>query len=679
MIWARPDLLALLLLVPVVALLAAWAGQRRRAHLAAIAAVESQVGLVGGGVSRARAAQAALAVVATAALCLAAAGPRFGFDWQQQTVEGVSIVVVLDVSRSMDAQDVSPSRLEVARREIADLVGMLRGDAVGLVVFAAGPYVRIPLTVDYDTFVWALQDSTSDTIRAQGSSLAGAVGAATGLLGKATGSGKAIVVVSDGEGHDPSGELHRAIEDARAAEVRIYALGVGDPSGAPIPMPGGGFKKDSAGNVVVTRLDEAALEQLAASTGGAYVRAVASDSDVHAIYVEEIRGKLDAAERGVRREKLWYERFQWPLAVALLAMAVGSGLGIGRRSASGGRALSAAALLVALTWSHAAEAGPREDGLAAHRTNDWTRAIELLGQARVEAPDDVVVSQALAEALYRVGRYREAEQLFRTLAVSDAENRPIHLYNSGNAAYRGGRLEEAARRFREAAQADPSLAPAQTNATAVEQEIALRRGQARRPPDAGEESDGEQGQGGQGAGQQQDGGGGEEQAAQPGDAQAEGGKADAGSQGDGRPGAQSETGDQPGAAGEGAAGGEAGQQDPGAQGQPGARGLAASEGEAEGSPGDRGSPDGAARPTDDDGGERGASTAADGAEPGEPGPDGPITSIAGDGGEGGADSDEGPASSGGAMTAEQAARLVDAVQDGTPRVVVGGAGTEKDW
>ncbi len=665
MSWARPDLLALLLVVPVVLVGVILAERARRRVLLALAAIETLPVLVSGAVARARAVQAALATVAALGLALAAAGPRLGFEWQQQSVEGVSLVVVLDVSRSMDAQDVTPSRLERARREIVDLVGLLRGDAVGLVIFAAGPYVRIPLTVDYDTFLWAVEDSSSDTIRAQGSALSGAVTAATGLLEKATGSGKAILVVSDGEGHDTDTEIDAALERARAAGVRIYALGVGEPGGAPIPVATGGFKKDNTGNVVLSRLDEAALQRLAAATGGAYVRAVASDDDVRALYVDEIRGKLDAAERGVRREKLWHERFQWPLAGALLAMVASSALGVGHRARGNGSTTAAAAVALLLAAVHPATAlaGPREDGFAAVQAQQWARAAELLGQARVEDPGDVQVSQGLAEALYRAGRYREAEQLFRTLAAQDPEHEAVHLFNAGNAAYRGGRLGDALQSFRGAVAADPEMKAAQGNAAAVEKEIAARTSP---PPPEDQQSQsgqqGEPGEDGQADAQQQSG--------QPGEQGESGEQAQQAQQGEQQPG-QGEQ--QPGQ----------GEQQPGEQGDEQASGQPGEQAQAqEGTPpepGQQGEPQATGGPTDDDEGRREAT--AEGEPTGEPGAEGEGTTALSDEGEPGAGGTIEGAESGGrdGMSAEQAARLVDSIPDGTPRVVVGGADTEKDW
>jgi len=653
MIWARPDLLALLLLVPAAFLAVLLAERARWRALALFAAMDLLPGILPPGLRKLRAWQALLTVASILGIAIAAAGPRLGFEWQQQKVEGVSIAVLLDVSRSMDAADVSPSRSERARRELLDLVGMLRGDAVALVVFAAGPYVRIPLTVDYDTFVWAVEDSSSATIRAQGSALAGGLDAATGLLSKANGSGKAILVVSDGESHDEPAELTAAIERAKSEGVRVYALGVGDTGGAPIPLEEGGFKKDASGNIVLSRLDEAVLQQVASATGGAYVRAVPSDDDVRALYETEIRGKLGASERGMRREKLWHERFQWPLGFALLCMVLSSALGIGRLRPARRTAASVALLLAGLfAFSPDALAGAAEDGQAAFAAKKWDRAAELLGQARVEDPSDLTTTRALAEALYRSGREREAEQLYRTLATQDQKNAPVYLYNAGNAAYRGGRLSQSLEDFKAAAQADPKLTAAASNAAAVQKEIAARMEQ-KPPPDSGESGDD---QGGEGE-----------------DGQPQDGDQGAPKSGDGQPAAGSpQSGADP-AAGKPS---EAGEQDGQADAQPGQPGGQPPQGA---EPPTGGQPAGSAEPKDE-AGERAPSAegaTADGEA--EAGAEGEEISAAGEASDANGDGAEGPSAGTGDMTAEEAARLVDSVPDGKPRVVVAGRGTEKDW
>lgn len=295
MTWAFPGWLAVLALVPLLGAGGWLAWRARRAALGRIVQLGMLPALAGVGVLRARAVQWVAAVVAAASMILAAAGPRLGFDWQEQRMEGLALVVVLDVSRSMDAGDVTPSRMEHAWRELADLTALLRGDTVGLVIFAGGSYVRLPPTVDYDTFLWAVRESDTSTIQAQGTSLPGALDAATQLLARGPAdAGRAVVVVSDGEDHGAGDALDVAMQRAREAGVHVYALGVGTPEGAPIPLAGGGFKKDRNGQVVVSKLREDVLRRVAAATGGAYVRAVPSDADVRALVEDEIRGKLAA-------------------------------------------------------------------------------------------------------------------------------------------------------------------------------------------------------------------------------------------------------------------------------------------------------------------------------------------------------------------------------------------------
>lgn len=610
--WAHPPWLLALGLVPVVALLGAWAWRRRRQALEIFAAIEVLRQLVPMEVLRIRAWQVALGALAIAGMALAAAGPRLGFEWETRRAKGVAIAVVLDVSRSMDAMDDgSTSRLTVARRKVSDFVGLCRGDVVALVLFANGAFPRIPLTADYGTLLWALEDTSTETLRAQGTTLADALVSATRLLDRAGSAGKAILLVSDGEGHDDEARLEGALAKVREAEVRIFALGVGEEKGAPIPLAEGGFKKDRDGNVVLSKLDPARLTRLASATGGAYVQAGPSVSDVKQLYESEIREKLQAAERDARRDKVWNERFQWPLAGALLMMALSAAIGVARKP-------TLAALLLALLLLPArAEASSRDDGLAAAARKEWSEAIRLLGQARVEDPADVGVGHALGEALYRAGRYREAEQVFRSLSQADREHLARHLYNAGNSAYRDGRLDDAAEYLRQAVQADPEFAAAQQNATAVEKEIAARRQQ--KPPEQ-EPSSGES------EPQPQSDAGAEGQQGQPQDQQGEPQQGE--QQGEGEPSAPG----QPQAGEQGEERGEPGQRQPesGGEGEP-----AEGEGSASGEPELDQTGDEAAQVVEEEGG--------------------------------------------GGMSKEEAARLVESVPDGQARTVQGGEEAEKDW
>ncbi|GDX79509.1 hypothetical protein LBMAG42_13200 [Deltaproteobacteria bacterium] len=619
--FGRPELLVLLALVPLTAALVIVAHRRRARVLGALLSASALADLVPVGALRARAAQAVLAVVAALGLAFAAARPQLGFEWVQRKAQGVNLVVVLDVSRSMDAEDVSPSRMEQARRELIDLLGILRGDSVGLVLVANGAYLRLPLTTDYGTFLWVLQDTTTQTIAAQGTAMAGGLDTATQMLTRAGGAGKAIIVVSDGEFHDDEAAIAASLERVRAADIRVYSIGVGNEEGAPIPLSEGGFKKDTRGDMVLSKLNEAQLRAIALSTGGAYVRAVAGDDDVRGIYEGEIRAKLQAQEREVRREQIPHEQYQWPLSLALVAL-VGSaalGIGPGRRKARAKAALAAraGAALFGLgllgAFPSAAWAGAREEGLEAAKKEEWATAIDRLGQARVDDPADVEVGQALGESLYRAGRYRESEQVFSAMAAADTAHRASHQYNAGNAAYRDGRLEQALNQFEASKAADPKFPSASKNAEAVRKEISLR-----------EQKEQEQ--------QQQEGREGEPQEGQQGQPQeGQQGEAQEGQQGEPQEGQQGEPQE-----------GQQGEAQEGQQGEP--------------KEGEQGEPKQ---------GEQGEAAQGQEGDPEQTGAASEVEAGEGAGGE--------------KMTAAEAARLVDGVKDGRPHVSVGGRDTEKDW
>lgn len=612
MSWAQSSWLFLLAALPLVVAALVWAWRARSRDIVAIASVPAWAELVPAGAGRARAWQFALAPLALLGIVLAAAGPQYGFEWVQRKSEGVSLVVVLDVSTSMDAQDVSPTRSERARREVSDLLDQLRGDLVGLVLFANGAFVRLPVTADYDTVRWALGETTTSTITAQGSSISGALDTAAQMLSRAEGSGKGIVLISDGEFHEPPDSIKTAVDRLSAAGIPIFALGVGEPSGAPIPLAKGGFKKDASGTMVLTKLDEAALRGLAADTGGAYVRAVVSDEDVRMLYADQIRAKLVSTEHEVSREKKWHERYQIPLALALTILVVQSffGIGPGRAGKSVIQRLAPLAVLMAL-FPGAANAGSRSDGLDAFAKDDWSKAVEMLGRAYVDDPTDAQVGNALGQALFKQGRYREAQHVFDAMALADKTHAGVHHYNAGNAAYADGRLEEAANRFQVATKSDPNLPGAPKNEQAVRKEIAMRERQAQQPPESGDQSEGDQQEG-------------KEQGEQSSDAQP-------------------------------------GEGDPGTEGQPGQEGQPP---EAQQKPGEQPGQ----QPTPGEEGEQPGEAQPGEGEPGEmkEGPEGAPVAV-------------GEGNTGSEMSKEAAARLVDSVQDGHPRLRVGGRETDKDW
>ncbi len=490
MSWGNPMALHLLWLAPVLALLLGWAWRSRRAALQALGPVAAE--RVSARALRVHGWRLGMWWLAMVLGVVALAQPRWGWRWQELKREGLDLVVLLDVSRSMDAADVSPSRMERARREVLDLVELLAGDRVALVIFAGGAYPRMPLTLDYGVLRHVVRDSATESLVAQGSDLGAALQTGLALLGRKGKSDRAMLLITDGEDHE--GRAREVAAQVAEADVHLYVIGVGTVEGAPIPQAGGGFKKDAEGRMVLSRLDEDLLTDIARAGAGAYVRSGGGNQDVRAIYEDEIRGRLQGAEEGVRREKIWDERFQWPLGLAVLLLMGSSLVRPGRLQIPGAMA---SVLLLVLAMPARAQDDPVA-GIAGQQAGD---------------PDDPALAERLGAALHQAGRFNEANEVYTGLAdrALDTDQRQRARYNAGLAAYRSGRLTRAMEDWQRLLQEQPEGAvaeQAQKNLQLVQQELAKRTGQEPPPQDGDQQGD-----------QQQDGEDGEPQDGEPGEPQ----------------------------------------------------------------------------------------------------------------------------------------------------------------
>jgi len=322
-----------------------WAVARRRrrlrrladAHLVGRLARESSGGR--------RALGGLLLLAALGALALGAARPQFGMRLRNVRQRGIDLVVAVDASASMLAEDYRPSRLEAAKRELVELMSRLHGDRVGLVAFAGKAVVISPLTLDYSAVALLLNAISPETLPEPGTALADAVRVAVRSFVQRETKYKALLLLTDGEDHE--GDLEAAADLARRAGVKIYAVGIGNPSGEPIPMRDSagrpaGFKRDSAGRMVVTRLEEEPLKQLARATGGAYFRAGPGDMELDQVAAAIEGQEKKEVQSGVFTQ--FEDRFQWFAGAAFLLLLaegwLGERRGAGRRP---GRAPEAAA------------------------------------------------------------------------------------------------------------------------------------------------------------------------------------------------------------------------------------------------------------------------------------------------------------------------------------------------
>ena len=246
--------------------------------------------------------------------------PKWGFHWEEIKRKGVDIIVCVDVSTSMLAEDIKPTRLERAKRKIHDLINLLEGDRIGLVAFAGISFVQCPLTLDYGACQIFLDYLDTDLIPIQGTAIGDAIRTATRAFRKGERKSKVIILITDGEDHE--GNPLEAAQEAKKEGINIFAIGIGKEGGAPVPAPSGkgGFKKDSRGALILSKLDEVTLQKIALETGGSYVRSVTGDLDLEKIYVEDIKVNIEKKELESTRRKQWEERFQWPLLIALLAL-----------------------------------------------------------------------------------------------------------------------------------------------------------------------------------------------------------------------------------------------------------------------------------------------------------------------------------------------------------------------
>ncbi len=263
--------------------------------------------------------KAILVVIALVLVVAALARLQFGTHLELLQREGIDIVVALDLSRSMMARDLKPSRLEKAKQEIRSIINRLQGDRIGLVAFAGEAFIQCPLTLDYSSARFLLEAMDFSTVSVQGTSLSSAIEMASEAFSQKEKKHKVLLLLTDGEDHE--GGAEDAAEEARRQGVKIYTVGIGSPVGEPIPVldrSGNqiGFKKDQQGEVIVSQLDEATLQKIALSTGGKYYHATAGEIELDRIFDEISR--MEKKELEGTLVTRYDDRYQWPLLIAII-------------------------------------------------------------------------------------------------------------------------------------------------------------------------------------------------------------------------------------------------------------------------------------------------------------------------------------------------------------------------
>ena len=286
-----PIFLWLLWVIPVLVVIRLVGWRRRRAKLKKLGDPELLKQLMPG-ISKYRpTVKFCLLLAALALLIVMVARPQMGSKISHDKRQGIETIICLDISNSMLAQDVAPSRLEKSKMLIENLVDKFSNDKIGLVVFAGDAFVQLPITSDYVSAKMFLQNINPTLIQSQGTNIAQAIDVARKSFTQQENVGRAIIVITDGENHEPGAE--EAAEVAKKNGINVYILGIGTSKGAPIPMGDGSYLKDNAGNTVMTALNEGMCKQLAQAGSGKYIH-VDNTSDAE----EQLNDDLTKLQKG---------------------------------------------------------------------------------------------------------------------------------------------------------------------------------------------------------------------------------------------------------------------------------------------------------------------------------------------------------------------------------------------
>ncbi|MCI7514911.1 MAG: VWA domain-containing protein [Bacteroidales bacterium] len=315
--FAQPTYLLLIFLIPVFFILQALVLSLRRRRIRKMGD-ERLVSLLMPSYSRAKTwVRLTLFSIGFFFLVIGLSRPQIGAKLKEHKTRGAEIMIVLDVSNSMLAEDYSPNRLERAKLAISRLVDKLRDDRIGLVVFAGNSFVQLPITTDYVSAKMFLSSISTESVTIQGTAIGEAINTAVKSFSAQSEKSRAVIVITDGENHED--DPVQAASQAAQLGVKVYTIGVGSPEGKPIPV-GGELMKDKDGNIVVTRLDEAVLRDVASAGGGLYVRAGNNEFGLNPI-IEDIR-KMDDEEFNSIVFEEYDEQFASFLAIALLFFVV---------------------------------------------------------------------------------------------------------------------------------------------------------------------------------------------------------------------------------------------------------------------------------------------------------------------------------------------------------------------
>src|SRR5947208_8104264 len=392
----------------------------------------------------------ALQLLGFSLVLLSLAQPRWGYTFEDVKRKGLDLLIAVDTSRSMLSNDVQPNRIERVKLATQDLINELQGDRVGLIAFAGRAFLQAPLTIDYEAVMESINNLDAKTIPEGGTNISSAITLATQSFGKSATGNRALIIFTDGE--ELSGDAVKTAKIAADAGVRIFTIGVGTPQGSLIPITGENgetaFVKDSAGQVVKSKLDEKRLREIAQTTDGFYLHLENGPRTMQQIYDEGL-AKMQAAEIDVRFSRRPIERYEWPLGAALVPLALSILIGERKRVRerihvpAPVKMTAATAALLLILCQLAVAATP---GLEAHRDGKFEDAYSQFQETLKSHPQSRAEDKLQFDsgaAAYKLKDYGKALESFSQALLSpETRLQSKSHYNLGNTLYQRGEAQK---------------------------------------------------------------------------------------------------------------------------------------------------------------------------------------------------------------------------------------------
>ena len=382
---------------------------------------------------------------------LSLARPQYGYQWIDVKHKGIDILFALDTSKSMLAEDIRPNRLERSKYAILDFVSQLEGDRVGLMPFAGTSYLMCPLTADYQAIEQSLGSIDTAIIPLGGTDIRRAIVSAEKIVNNDA-NHKILVLITDGENLE--GDAVAAAAEAHKRGMIIHTVGVGTEEGELIPnLQAGGFVKDQDGSYVKSRLDEDVLHKIAESAGGMYVPLGSQGQGLETIYQEKL-ALVPKTELSERRKKVPIQRFEWPLAAAILLLAAEYLVSGRKRQQSLSSMLTRLFRMrknimsvfipaMLLSATHLAPHLNASAGEDAYNAREFIKAAEYYQRLLKKDPDNAKILYNSGVAAYKNNLYDEAIGAFeKAILTDDLDLQKKAYYNKGNALFRKGEETE---------------------------------------------------------------------------------------------------------------------------------------------------------------------------------------------------------------------------------------------